>query len=127
MSSLGEFPVIAEYKIEFNGEQVEVSAVELQGRPPEVCFFVHYKNRDFLLNRFSTRPDLWNGPGLSFEEAKMLGETIEEQTGYKLPPKPSNNPFKYHGDIKVNIESFIIGDTIIRRAKAPFTDLFFTG
>lgn len=119
-------PVLADYKIEFNGEQVEVAVIEIHGRPPEVYFLVHYQNKRFFLSRFPSRPDLWNGgSSLDFDEAKMLGEAIEKQTGYTLPLRPSNNPFEYKGDIKVTIESYLIGDIIIKRAKAPFTESIF--
>lgn len=119
--------VIATHELSYNGEEGKVEVIQLTNRTPEFFFFVHFPSGDILLSRFGKRPELWNGTSLGLEEAKALGDFIEQQIGYPLPPKTCNNPFRYKGDIEVKVEKFRFQELFIERAKAPYTnDIFFS-
>jgi hypothetical protein len=123
MNAGGNFHVMATHTIQYNGEEGKVEVLQHTYRVPEFFFLVTLPSLKVMLSRHNARPDLWNGGfTLSLQDAKALGESIEEQIGYKLPLRPSNNPFIYTGDIHIKVESFKIGGLRIGRAKAPYTN-----
>lgn len=126
MRQLDPWQVMTTHHIQYNGEPGKVELIQTTNRTPEFFFFVHFPSQDILLNRFSERPEFWIGSGLPLNEAKALGEFIEEQIGYQLPLKACNNPFLYKLDIQIKVERFQIDKVTIDRAKAPYTkDIFY--
>ena len=88
MSKPDPWQVMATHEICYKGETGKVEVIQLTNRTPEIFFFVHLPSRDILLSRFGTRSELWNGTSLRLDEAKALGEFIEQQIGYHLPTMP---------------------------------------
>lgn len=126
MNQGNSWQVMATHEIQFAGEVGKVEVIQLTNGTPEFFFFVHFPSRDILLSRFGVRPELWNGTSLRLAEAKALGEFIEQQIGYTLPPKACNNPFHYKGDIQIKLERFRFNELFIERAKAPYnTDVYY--
>lgn len=103
-----------------------MEVVQVTHNVPEFFFRVHLPGREILLRRFSGRPGIWIGSPGTRAEAKALGESIEQQIGYRLPARAGNNPFLYQGDLDVRVERFRIGTLLIERAKAPYTrDIYY--
>lgn len=118
--------VMATHTIHYKGEVGKVEVVQVTHRAPEFFFHVRFPGREILLCRFAGRPEIWNGSPVTLAEAKALGESIEQQIGYRLPVKADNNPFLYQGDLDVPVEHFRIGTLLIERAKAPYTsDIYY--
>ena len=118
--------VMATHVFHFEGAEGTVDVVQLTHPESEFYFHVHFADRELLLNRMAELPEVWSGSPLAFDEAKSLGESIEQQIGYRLPARACNNPFLYQGDLEVRIERFPLGSLVIERAKAPFSpDIFY--
>lgn len=122
MNFKDSWQVMAVHTIHYKGEEAIVKVIQTTNRIPHFFFLIHFPSVDVLLSRFDPRPEIWNASSLTLEEGRELGEFIEQQIGYRLPDKVSNNPFQYNGDIKLIIEAFKIQDLIIDRAKAPYTN-----
>ena len=129
METLPNTIVLKSFEVTFKGKLFPVELLRLQSRyAPEYYFFVTVDDKKTLLKRTLLRGEpFWLAGGvLSVEDSQLLGPEIERQLGNPLPPCESNNPFDYKGDIQIIVEKFFLGELLMEKAKAPYSqDLYY--